>query len=254
MNNIKLMTQMIVFLTIFCIPILIVGCSDDEQPESLQFSIKIQDGKLVSGSETFKAKQGDTVSFNIESDKDGTIHLHGYDIKVSVDPIKSSDMMLVADSTGSFKIAMHPGSDMHHDNHNSEKDSEHKHDKTDSHDIHGSLFESELLETGDEFSFSFGEDLTGKMIKFHNHMNHEKEGSIMVNSDSENSGFFQIQVNESGFIPVKISVKPGTNVTWSNSGTKRAKIVSGPPPKIPGDHAHEEDAEIILGSLEIYPR
>ena len=65
---------------------------------------------------------------------------------------------------------------------------------------------------------------------------------------------FQIEVNESGFIPVKISVKPGTNVTWSNSGTKRAKIVSGPPPKMPGDHAHEEDDEIILGSLEIYPR
>ena len=194
MKSIKLIKQMIFFLTIFCIPILIVGCSDDEQPESLQFSINIQDGKLVSGSETFKAKQGDTVSFNIESDK------------------------------------------------------------TDPHDIHGSLFESELLEIGDKFSFSFGEDLTGKMIKFHNHMNHEKEGSIMVNNDSENSDSFQIEVNESGFIPVKISVKPGTNVTWSNSGTKRAKIVSGPPPKMPGDHAHEEDDEIILGSLEIYPR
>ena len=63
MKSIKLIKQMIVFLTIFCIPILIVGCSDDEQPESLQFSINIQDGKLVSGSETFKAKQGDTVSF-----------------------------------------------------------------------------------------------------------------------------------------------------------------------------------------------
>ena len=128
MNRIKLISKIIAFLTICCTQILIIGCSNDVQQESLQFSIKIQDGKLVSVSEKFKAKEGDTITFNIESDEEGTIHLHGYDIKVSVDSKKSSELMLVADSTGSFKLAMHPDNDVHDSSHGSDKNSEHKKD------------------------------------------------------------------------------------------------------------------------------
>lgn len=66
------------------------------------FTIEIQTGKPVEGAKTFQVKQGDTVTFNVSSDTEGELHLHGYDLTKEMAPGKTVSVSLTANATGRF--------------------------------------------------------------------------------------------------------------------------------------------------------
>ena len=77
------------------------ACGGGEAQEHT-FTIKIQAGMPVDGVKTFQVKQNDTVTFNVSSDTEGEVHLHGYDLAVEMVPGKTVTLSFTADATGRF--------------------------------------------------------------------------------------------------------------------------------------------------------
>ncbi len=227
------------------------ACSDDSGPKDVQFDLAIQDGAINLDPPVMKVSQGDNVTFNIDSDEMGSFHLHGYDFETDVGPSETAALAFTANATGKFPFTFHGGS---HEEEGEGIDLV----------THGAFFESETLEEGDSFSLGITHELEGKTVVFHNHMDHEKTGMIMISEDGAESGTVQVRLLEdSSFEPVEISARPGATVIWTNASTVAGRVVSGPPPG--GDHEdeheeeehedeHEDEEEITLGSLEVHPR
>ncbi len=87
----------------------LAACSDDSEPEDREFSLTIEDGKLTNESSTFEVKQGDTVTLLLDSDEEGSLHLHGYDVDVAVMPGMAAKLDFVASATGRFNFEFHHG-------------------------------------------------------------------------------------------------------------------------------------------------
>lgn len=88
---------------VLAVPLLIAAC-DGGGPQEHTFTIKIQNGQPVEGVKTFQVKQGDTVTFNISSDTEGEVHLHGYDVSTEMAPGGSVTLSLTANATGRFPM------------------------------------------------------------------------------------------------------------------------------------------------------
>ena len=249
------------------------ACGGGSEPEDVQFDLAIEDGEIELGPSVMKVKQGDDVTISIDSDKMGSFHLHGYDIETDIGPSNTTTMSFTANATGSFQITFHGAS------HGGESSGEM--------DLvtHGALFESKTLLEGDRFSLDITHELAGKTVVFHNHMDHEETGMIMVSENGAESGAVRVRLLDDGsFEPSDISVRPGATIVWTNASPARGRVVSGPPPG--GDHAdghdagaddaeedgHQEESghegeeadgdhedeqggeEVTLGSLEVHPR
>jgi hypothetical protein len=64
-------------------------------------------GDVVLGAGSVKkltAKEGDTVSFSVKSDKQQEVHVHGYDLKQDAAPDKPAHFSFKATITGRFEI------------------------------------------------------------------------------------------------------------------------------------------------------
>lgn len=98
------------FLLLVPIAIAIFGaCGGGSGPENREFDLQIEDRKLDLDPVTIRVNQGDTVTLRIDSDEEGSVHLHGYDIKEEVVPGDTATMTLVANATGRFSMTFHPG-------------------------------------------------------------------------------------------------------------------------------------------------
>ena len=95
-------------------------------------------------------------------------------------------MVFTADFDGSFDFTFHPGGEEHEDG-------------------HGELFESDTLERGGTFRFTFTSDLAGETVPYHNHMSHENEGSVTVGEGAEVQGTTNIDVLEDGNAPLLVT-------------------------------------------------
>ena len=84
---------------------LLVAACGGSAPEELDISVAVEQEKLTP--ETVRVQQGDMVTLMIEADDAGDFHLHGYDIERDVSPVRVTDLFLVADATGRFKITFH---------------------------------------------------------------------------------------------------------------------------------------------------
>jgi nitrogen fixation protein FixH len=73
-------------------------------PQERSFTIQIENGEPAGGTQTFRVKQGDTVSFNVSSDIEGEVHLHGYDLRKKMSPGETTSMVFTANATGRFLI------------------------------------------------------------------------------------------------------------------------------------------------------
>lgn len=71
-------------------------------PEVKQFSLKIENRKLVEGPAVISVQQGDIVSILISSNEDEEFHLHGYDKSVNLTSGIQSMLEFVADTSGRF--------------------------------------------------------------------------------------------------------------------------------------------------------
>lgn len=75
------------------------------EEESREFELTIKDKKLVPS--TMKVNEGDNVTFKVNSDEKGLLHLHGYDIEKEVNPGEVTILSFKADITGTFDIELH---------------------------------------------------------------------------------------------------------------------------------------------------
>lgn len=68
--------------------------------------IAIKNG-VVTGSKSARVTLGDTVILRWTSDKPLDLHLHGYDLTVSVAPGGGAEMKVAARATGRFPVEVH---------------------------------------------------------------------------------------------------------------------------------------------------
>jgi hypothetical protein len=70
------------------------------------FLVELKAGR-VKGEETLKVQQGDQVQVRVSSDRPMVLHLHGYDIEVSVVPPAPAMLTFKARLAGRFPVREH---------------------------------------------------------------------------------------------------------------------------------------------------
>src|ERR1700704_4159119 len=72
-------------------------------PQNITFNVTVTGAKSMQPGE-LSAHHNDTVTINITSDKEGEVHLHGYDIAFDTKPNQVVSHTFKAANTGSFEI------------------------------------------------------------------------------------------------------------------------------------------------------
>ncbi len=220
------------------IAVLALAACGGGDPESLQFGLSIQERQLTVDEGELVVKQGDEITFTLDTDEAGAFHLHGYDLERELTVGETATLSFTANATGRFGITFHPGVGGSH-SHATE---------------HGVMFESDTLQQGDSFVYHVMDSMNGQMIPYHNHMNHKMTASIMVSKDAETSERAEVTILEDGsFSPAMLNVQPGTMVMWTNTAEQRQRVASGDPLAV-ADVPDDEGEEVSLGVLEVRPR
>ena len=80
------------------------------QAESQVFELAVREGVLPTSQRVIRVQQGDEVTLRWTTDRQITVHLHGYDIERSLRPGAPITMQFRARATGRFPITVHgPG-------------------------------------------------------------------------------------------------------------------------------------------------
>ena len=91
---------------------LVSACSGSE-PQDRIFAMTLVGGELASVESELSANQGDTVTLTWQTDTSLLVHLHGYDIEMSLTTGRVHDMTFNANATGRFNITVHAIDDEH---------------------------------------------------------------------------------------------------------------------------------------------
>ena len=71
------------------------------------FELSIHDGRLAESPPTLKVSQGDDVVFELSSDRDLELHLHGYSLTFKLAAGKPAVWRFAVPSSGRFPLAIH---------------------------------------------------------------------------------------------------------------------------------------------------
>jgi plastocyanin len=83
------------------------GSGSDGPAASGPVTIELVGGQPEGGVTTITVKKGDTVTFTVESDTEGDVHVHGYDIEKAVAPGQPAVFELTANLEGVFDVEAH---------------------------------------------------------------------------------------------------------------------------------------------------
>lgn len=72
-----------------------------------RFDLRIENSRVIGDPQVITVRRGDTVDLRWSADRRTTLHLHGYDIEVTVDRDKPGAMTFTARATGRFAIETH---------------------------------------------------------------------------------------------------------------------------------------------------
>ncbi len=254
--------SLIALLFLMTILVLPSCTSEISNLDNQEYELKISDREIEGGVSAIKVQQNNLVTLNFQSNEQGMVHLHGYDIEKPVGPENNASMSFTATATGRYNLTFHPNTSMHgKNNHSGETEShdhaEEKHSSANSE--HGALFESNTLQMQETFEHHIDKMTPPGKIIYHNHMSHDMTGSITITKESGQNEIAIVEIDDTGaFSPHMLSVKPGATIRWVNNGQSKARIVSGKPPASEhkghenhGAKSHEE--EILLTSLEVLP-
>jgi len=82
-----------------------VACGSSAPPQPHTFQIQIRNAQVAGGgTHTFTVKQGDPVTFEVNSDTGGTLNIDAYKIAYPVTVGQTTTVALTAHSTGSFPV------------------------------------------------------------------------------------------------------------------------------------------------------
>jgi hypothetical protein len=86
--------------------------------EERLFNINIKDGQIPSSERVMRVKKGDQVTWKIKSDAEGELHIHAYQIDLTIKPGLEKRHTFSAFATGRFRVEWHPeserGKGIHH--------------------------------------------------------------------------------------------------------------------------------------------
>jgi hypothetical protein len=74
-----------------------------------RFELRIENGRLADSAKTVQVRRDETVELTWSADRRSVLHLHGYDIEVTVDVGKPQTMAFRARATGRYPIELHGG-------------------------------------------------------------------------------------------------------------------------------------------------
>src|SRR4051794_6035597 len=72
-----------------------------------RFDLQIENGRLMDSRKVITVQRHDRVELNWRADRRTTLHLHGYDIEITIGPDKPEAMTFIARATGRFAIEIH---------------------------------------------------------------------------------------------------------------------------------------------------
>ena len=78
-----------------------------EVPKPQRFELVVAKGKLVSGPATIQVREGDDVQLQITSDQADELHMHGYDLHLSLKPDTPATLAFKAEHSGRFDYELH---------------------------------------------------------------------------------------------------------------------------------------------------
>ena len=71
------------------------------------FDLHIERGRLPENMRVIRVKQGDVVRLRCTADRRTTVHLHGYDIELRIEPGVTRELTFTARATGRFPLHVH---------------------------------------------------------------------------------------------------------------------------------------------------
>ena len=86
------------------------GSGAPTEPQTRHYRLSFVDGQYQ-GPETLTAYQGDTVQFNVFSDQDDAMHVHGYEKHLVLPSGATAVLRFTAENSGRFMLELH-GSDL----------------------------------------------------------------------------------------------------------------------------------------------
>lgn len=95
---------------------LLSGCGGAEAPSGTKASpngqvkdltAKISKGAVTPNAEEVEVQAGTTIKITATSDMKDTVHVHGYDKSLELQPGRPGTLEFVADTTGEFEIESH---------------------------------------------------------------------------------------------------------------------------------------------------
>jgi hypothetical protein len=84
-----------------------IGVAQSAREETKRFELRLENGRLAENSKTIQVRRGDAVELNWSADRRTVLHLHGYDIEITVDAGKPQTMLFKARASGRFPIERH---------------------------------------------------------------------------------------------------------------------------------------------------
>ena len=78
-----------------------------QPPKPQRFEIVVSKGRRVSGPEVIQVVEGDDVELQVTSDRADELHLHGYDLHLSLKPDQPGMLAFKAEHSGRFDYELH---------------------------------------------------------------------------------------------------------------------------------------------------
>lgn len=75
--------------------------------ETRRFDLRIENGRIADNVKTVQVQQDEAVELSWSADRRTAVHLHGYDIEITVNPGQIQVMAFRARATGRFPIEAH---------------------------------------------------------------------------------------------------------------------------------------------------
>ena len=77
--------------------------------EDIKVTLEAKNGKAAGEIKVVRLKRDDQVTLSIVSDRADEVHLHGYDLKLKLEPNQPGTLQFAAKRTGRFTIELHKG-------------------------------------------------------------------------------------------------------------------------------------------------
>ncbi len=89
------------------LPVALVRAAFAQDGPQRAIDVRIKDRKVVEPDEAIRITEGELVELRWTSDEAVELHIHGYNVHVSVEPDEVARMVIEAHATGRFPITSH---------------------------------------------------------------------------------------------------------------------------------------------------